>query len=86
MRGPKGTSNIGGNINVKKKPFRKHWRRRKGKKLQNYVQKLIRKTFPHLKKKDVGVAGNGVNGPDIIFLIPQKDFAHIYLGQKIKIR
>ena len=66
MRGPKETSNIGGNINVKKKRFRKHWRRRKGKKLQNYVQKLIRKTFPHLKKKDVGVAGNGVNGPDII--------------------
>jgi hypothetical protein len=51
---------------VKKKQYRKHWRRRKGKKLQNYVQSLVLKTFPHLKKKDVNVAGNGVNGPDII--------------------
>lgn len=51
---------------MKKPPHRKHWRRRKGKKLQNYVQSLIRKTFPHLKKKDVDVAGDGISGPDII--------------------
>lgn len=51
---------------MKKKHYRKHWRRRKGKKLQNYVQSLIRKTFPHLKKKDVDVAGDGISGPDIL--------------------
>lgn len=51
---------------MKQKHYRKQWRRRKGKKLQTYVQKLIRKTFPHLKKRDVDVAGDGISGPDIL--------------------
>ena len=38
---------------------------RKGRKLQNLVREKILKTFRHLKKADVQVAGTGANGPDI---------------------
>ena len=38
---------------------------RKGRKLQNLVREKILKTFRHLRKSDVQVAGTGVNGPDI---------------------
>lgn len=40
-------------------------RRKKGKFLQNLVRDKILKYFPHLRKKDVDVARNGENGPDI---------------------
>jgi|TARA_R110000803_G_C11983639_1_gene321056 hypothetical protein len=40
-------------------------RRKKGKLLQNLLRDKILKAFPHLKKKDVDVAGTGENGPDI---------------------
>ena len=38
---------------------------RKGRKLQKLVAEKILKTFRHLKRSDVRVAGTGVNGPDI---------------------
>ena len=38
---------------------------RKGRKLAKLVADKILKTFRHLKKADVRVAGTGVNGPDI---------------------
>ena len=38
---------------------------RKGRKLAKLVADKILKTFRHLKKSDVRVAGTGVNGPDI---------------------
>ena len=38
---------------------------RKGRKLSNLVREKILKTFRHLKKSDVQVAGTGSNGPDI---------------------
>jgi hypothetical protein len=44
----------------------KKYTTRKGRKLQNLVRNKILKTFPHLKDDDVGVAGAGQNGPDII--------------------
>jgi len=40
-------------------------RRKKGKYLQNLVRDRLLKEFPHLRKKDVDVARNGENGPDI---------------------
>jgi len=39
---------------------------RKGRKLQNLLREKILKTFRHLRKSDVHVAGTGVNGPDIL--------------------
>ncbi|MBT7252176.1 MAG: hypothetical protein HN875_00400 [Candidatus Nitrosopelagicus sp.] len=39
---------------------------RKGRKLQKLVAEKILKTFRHLKKSDVHVAGTGVNGPDLV--------------------
>jgi len=38
---------------------------RKGRKLAKLVADKILKTFRHLKRSDVRVAGTGVNGPDI---------------------
>ena len=38
---------------------------RKGRKLSKLVADKILKTFRHLKKADVRVAGTGINGPDI---------------------
>ena len=38
---------------------------RKGRKLAKLVADKILKTFRHLKKADVRVAGTGANGPDI---------------------
>jgi len=38
---------------------------RKGRKLQKLVADKILKTFRHLRKSDVRVAGAGVNGPDL---------------------
>ena len=38
---------------------------RKGRKLQNLLREKILKTFRHLRKSDVRVAGTGVNGPDL---------------------
>ena len=38
---------------------------RKGRKLQNLLREKILKTFRHLKKYDVQVAGTGSNDPDI---------------------
>ena len=38
---------------------------RKGRKLQKLVADKILKTFRHLRRSDVRVAGTGVNGPDI---------------------
>jgi len=39
---------------------------RKGRKLSNLVREKILKTFRHLRKSDVRVAGTGANGPDIL--------------------
>tara|TARA_R110000824_G_scaffold16635_1_gene68770 strand:- start:82 stop:414 length:333 start_codon:yes stop_codon:yes gene_type:complete len=39
---------------------------RKGRKLQKILAEKILKTFRHLKRSDVRVAGTGVNGPDIL--------------------
>ena len=39
---------------------------RKGRKLQKILAEKILKTFRHLKRSDVQVAGTGVNGPDIL--------------------
>ncbi len=39
---------------------------RKGRKLQKLVAEKILKTFRHLKKSDVNIAGTGVNGPDLV--------------------
>jgi|TARA_R100001224_G_scaffold106089_1_gene80291 hypothetical protein len=44
----------------------KKYTSRKGRKLQNIVRDKILKTFKHLKRSDVHVAGVGVNGPDIV--------------------
>ena len=41
-------------------------RKRKSALLQNLVRDKILKTFPHLKKIDVGTASHGQTGPDII--------------------
>ena len=42
-------------------------RRAKSSRLQNLVRDKILKAFkPHLRKKDVQTAPNGVNGPDIL--------------------
>ena len=38
----------------------------KGRRLQNYVRDKLLKAFPHLKKKDISVALEGQQGPDII--------------------
>jgi len=38
---------------------------RKGRKLQNLLREKILKTFRHLRKSDVHVAGTGANGPDL---------------------
>ena len=38
---------------------------RKGRKLQKLVAEKILKTFRHLKKSDVTIAGTGISGPDI---------------------
>ena len=38
---------------------------RKGRKLQKLVAEKILKTFRHLRRSDVRVAGTGVNGPDL---------------------
>ena len=38
----------------------------KGRRLQNFVRDKLLKAFPHLKKKDVSVALDGQQGPDII--------------------
>ena len=34
--------------------------------MQNYVREKLLKAFPHLKKKDISVALEGQQGPDII--------------------
>ena len=39
---------------------------RKGRKLTKLVAEKILKTFRHLRKSDVQVAGTGVNGPDLL--------------------
>ncbi len=38
----------------------------KGRRLQNYVRDKLLRAFPHLKKKDISVALEGQQGPDII--------------------
>ena len=41
-------------------------RKRKSKRLSNYVRKRILKAFPHLKQKDVVLPKDGQIGPDLI--------------------
>ena len=40
-------------------------RRKKGRRLQNYLRSKIMQTFPILRPEDVRVAKNGENGADI---------------------
>ena len=51
-------------------------RKRKSALLQNLVRDKILKTFPHLKKIDVGTASNGQTGPDIILSKVAKKLAY----------
>jgi hypothetical protein len=44
----------------------KKYTTRKGRKLSNLIKNKILKSFPHLKDEDVGVAGTGQNGPDLV--------------------
>ena len=41
-------------------------RKIKGRRLTNYVRDRILKAFPHLKRKDIVCAENGLPGPDLI--------------------
>ena len=59
---------------------------RKGRKLSNLVREKILKTFRHLKKVDVQVAGTGANGPDLLLSRTAKRLCPYQFEQKAQER
>ena len=59
---------------------------RKGRKLSNLVREKILKTFRHLRKSDVQVAGAGVNGPDLLLSRTAKRLCPYQFEQKAQER
>ena len=59
---------------------------RKGRKLSNLVREKILKTFRHLRKSDVQVAGTGANGPDLLLSRTAKRLCPYQFEQKAQER